>query len=91
MAPRENAAAGARSRDLEVICCLVVVVGFDLLFLQRIQKERVSGCMDNKGDCKGGSEGGVFTSSVIWGGAGVVLVEVDGMPAGSVPKSVISC
>lgn len=34
-------------------------------------------------------EGGVFTSSVIWGTAGVELVEVDAMPAGAVPRSVI--
>lgn len=32
----------------------------------------------------------MFTSSVIWGTAGVVLVEVVGMPAGTVPRSVIS-
>ena len=57
------------------------------------KKECVRGCMDgwsNKEESRGGSEGGVFTSSVIWGTAGVVLVEVVGMPAGAVPGSVIS-
>lgn len=37
------------ARDLEifeVICCLMLVVRFDLLFLQRIKKEWMSGCLD---------------------------------------------
>ena len=43
-----------------------------------------------KNRAKEGMMGGVFTSSVIWGTAGVVLVEVEGVPIGTVPRSVIS-
>lgn len=87
----ENEADGERSTHLYVIC--YVLISWDLLFLQRMKGEWMSRCMNgntNKEQSNGGNEGGVFTSNVIWGAAGVVLVEVDGMPAGTVPRSVIS-